>query len=735
MDAPRATRILTAALGFCAACAQALVVRETLSMIAGTELLLGLIVAAWLFWTGAGGLFGGRFGAGGPDRTDRLLRRLAFAAAGLVPATVILIRLARAAGGWPIGATVPFAYSISCCLLAPAPFAIVYGMFYNAASAAAHPAEMRRGIISAYALEAGGAAAGAALFPLLVASLLTQVESAVAVAIAVGAATAAAAMARRAAVLSAAAAVAAVAVVLTPSLDRSTMSMIARGYAIERIEPSRHGDLAAVRDRETVSIYSGSSRIATIPPTGLEEEAIHVPLLAHPAPRSILLIGGAVGGGLEEALRHPGVERIDWIELDPGLASLVADLGAPSTSVPSGGGETAGPRIRGIAGDGRWHISRRGGSYDAIIVSAPPPATLRWNRYYTEEFFRAARTALAPGGVLAISHPSSENFLSSELVETLAMIERTLGRVFAHVRILPGVTARILASDQPIDLEGIPERLRGRGMTMRYLQSADLAHRCSPGRLRHLRDSLSRASASAHNSDAHPLLVTLELALEGARAGGPRPPRGMAGIPPYLPPAAALALLAAAFIVARRKAVARAAVFSVGMSAMLLQLTVMLAFQSYSGLLYHAFIVMTALFMAGAAAGAAIGREGSSPRAVLGAVHAGFVVLAIAVPLWLRVASEGSISPASGIAGFLALPALAGCLAGVYYRTVVGAAYSKRHDKSPAVYYAWDLFGAVAGALIGGALMIPLAGTAWTAVFIAALNGMAALALGPRTSG
>jgi len=722
-------KILIAALGLCAACAQALIVRETLSMIAGTELLLGLILASWLLWTGAGGLLGGRLRIGEGARAGSIAVALALVAAGLVPATVILVRLARSAGGWPLGATVPFAWSVACCIAAPAPFAVVYGIFYNTASATAVPGSLRRGIAAAYSLEAGGSAAGALIFPLVVTVLLTQLGSSVAVALGVAAAAAATAPRHRAVAVSAVITAAAVLTALTPRIDRATMSMIARGYVIERIVPSRHAELTVVRDREAVSVYSGPTRIATFPPTGLEEEAVDLPLLAHPHPRSVLLVGGAVGGGIEEAARHPGIERVDWIELDPALASIGAELAGPPAPE-----DEAGREIHGIEGDGRWYLARRGGSYDVIIVTAPSPTTLRWNRFFTEEFFRTARSSLAPGGILSLSHVSSENYLSPRLVETLAMIERTMRAVFPQVQIVPGVTARFLASDEGIDVGSIPRRLGERRLRTRYLQAEGLSLYCSSARLEEMRRSLTRARSVRLNTDGRPLLVPLELSLDAERTGAPLPFGALARVPAFVPPVAILALLAAAFAAARSRSPARAAVFSFGLGAMLVQLTVMLAFQSYSGLLYDAFIVMTSLFMAGAAAGAASPPRRARPRSVLLAGHAGAAVLAAAVPLWLRTASGGSVAPAAGIAGFLGLPAVAGYLTGIYYRTVVDAAHGRRGDTAPAVYYAWDLFGALVGALIGGLLLIPAAGTLWTALFIVALNGLSAVVLAGRAA-
>lgn len=738
MGRERSIRIRILTLGFCAVCAQALFVREILGVLAGTELVLGLVLAAWLFWTAAGGIFGGRLHRHGPERAGRLFDFFAGLAAALVPATVLAIRFVRGISAWPTGGLPPFGPAVAFSIVSSAPFAFVYGILYNFASvASARTGGIQRGITTVYALEAAGSAAGAVLFSFCLAAFFTQVEAAALILLVVGAVFAATARAHRALPLAIVAAAAVLAAVWLPALDRATMARVLRGYTIERILPSKHGELYVARDRETLSIFSGTSRVATLPPTGELEETVHVPLLAHPAPRTMLLIGGAVGGGVYEASRHPGVERIDWVELDPALAALAADIEAAGAHDD---GEAEGderPRVRALTGDGRFMLARTEEKYDVIVVATPAPVTLRWNRFYTEEFFRLAGAALSPRGVFAISHLSSENYLSAELAEVLAMVKRSLGTEFPFVAAIPGHYVQFLASREPLRVEDIPQRLRSRRLDTRYVHEEQLLFRIMSERLEHFELGLERARYGATNTDSRPVLVILELALEGTRTGAGGAMAGaLVSVPPAVPPGAAAALLGLVFLLARgQRASARAGVFTVGMCSMLLQVKTMLAFQSFSGLLHHAFVVMTALFMAGAAVGAARKARGRAPAARrLRVIHAGFVLLAAAVPLWLRATSSGIAGPVAAAAGFMLVPAAAGFLTGEYYRIVVHAAYGRCAGEAPAVFYAYDLLGAVAGGLIAGLIMIPVAGTFGTAAFIAMAHLSAAVLIAKRAA-
>ena len=46
------------------------------------------------------------------------------------------------------------------------------------------------------------------------------------------------------------------------------------------------------------------------------EMLVHVPMLSHPDPRKILVIGGGDGGCVREILKHKSVEKLTMVEID-----------------------------------------------------------------------------------------------------------------------------------------------------------------------------------------------------------------------------------------------------------------------------------------------------------------------------------------------------------------------------------------------------------------------------------
>ena len=699
-------------------------IRELTALFTATEFVIGALMAGWLAWVGIGGMAGGRLVGRSVSGAPRLFERFGVGAALLLPATVAGIRIGRGVLCNPPGNFAPLSLSLLFAILVIAPFGFVYGTLYNLASFLWRDpsGDLRAGISRVYIWEAAGSLAGAVIFSFLLLGLLSQfvaagVVSAVVMMVILLVRESGAGSGRRVpAVISASALV----LLIVFLLDGFTTAMMFEGYRVEKSETSRYAELVAASREGSVTFFSGGSRLFSVPEPERTEETVHIPLLLHPDPESVLLIGGSLGGGWREALKHPAVERIDCIELDGSLVRMSMELGGDlaleGKTVDEGGRARS---IDVIEADGRFFLSRGRHAYDVIILSAPPPVNLRWNRYYTREFFTIARGALAENGLFALSHPSSENFLSREQAMVLGTIEKTMRPLFDELLLLPGSTCHFIGGRGPLDPDSLVARIERRGIETRYVSGDFIPFRFSRERLSSLRSDLEGAAGTRENRDLRPSLPYLELLLEGERLGSGA--MGVLGLlenaHPFMPTALLAAMLVGAFALSGKRGAPRVAVLSVGLSAFVFQLAVMLSYQAHTGLLYHAIVLLTALFMGGAAAGAAVTARRADPRAGdLRIVHAGFVLLSL-----LLVARLPAQQPLiDGYAGwfFHMLSALGGFLTGSYYPLVVRTAF-RAGDGPPALFYAYDLFGAAVGGMLGGLVIFPMAGV-WGVVTLMA---------------
>ncbi len=735
MNYRKSRRARIIALGACAVCAQTLFIREILGIITGTELILGLALASWLFWIGAGGIIGGRLLRPRSVPVEKTFAGLSVSIALSVPIVLLFIRVARSLLVDPPGSLPDILPAAGLILISTAPFGLLYGAVYNFASAVTKEPGKRisTGIASAYILEAAGSIAGGVLLSLLLFAYLTQLAAGFAVAAIVTMVFLFTSEKGRRLGWVIVLLVAAIGYMAAPFIDRASMSLVFSGYEVMEIVPSRYSELCVTRNREIVSVFSGGARLFSHPDAEAAGERIHIPLLAHSRPSAVLLIGGGHGGGAEEALSHPGVESVDWIELDGNISEALDDC-----LWRTGYGILAdrvriidiSEEVQNLTGDGRFML-RGSGLYDVIIVNVPEPVNLRWNRYYTREFFEAARRSLAPGGILTLRHSSSENYISEGNAAVLGTIRQTLAASFEYVDMVPGGTVFFIASDSPVNTGSILARLRERRLGGHYLSLDELVWRLSGERKAHLA-SVLKSAPDMINTDLHPVLVTRELILHGRRAGSSSADffKGMLQLPQWVFP---IAFLTAAILLASFSgggSAAKSAVFLTGSCSMTVQISLMFAFQTFTGILYYSLVMLTALFMAGAALGAYFAKKlqerGKSNLVVF---HVLMGISAVLVPVWLRLQAAELSGHLTGMAGFMFLSLAGGLLTGAYYRTVVEIAWPEKRGAPPALFYSWDMFGACAGGLLAGTFLIPLSGLDWTAAVAAVTHLVSALLL------
>jgi spermidine synthase len=148
----------------------------------------------------------------------------------------------------------------------------------------------------------------------------------------------------------------------------------------------------------------------------------HTALLAHPNPRSVLVIGGGDGGSSEEIFKHPSVERIVMAELDPAVIDISRRyLGAIHK------GSLDDPRMEIRLGDGYEFVKNCKEKFDLVVLDLTDPDTPAFH-LYSQEFFRMCERVLNPGGLMTM-HLGSPVYQAT----TVRKNATHLRNVFKHV--------------------------------------------------------------------------------------------------------------------------------------------------------------------------------------------------------------------------------------------------------------------------------------------------------------
>jgi spermidine synthase len=182
----------------------------------------------------------------------------------------------------------------------------------------------------------------------------------------------------------------------------------------------------------------------------------HLPLLFHPNPQDVLIVGLASGISVGSAATHP-VGRIRVVEVE---ATMV---GAARCFAESNGGVLDDPRVTVSINDARNELQFSRATYDVIVSEPSNPWMTVASNLFTEEYFRIVKSRLRPDGIFG-------QWLQTYCLQpdNVRSILTALRRSFRHVLVfetLNGVDLLVIASERPLDLDG--DRLDARMTDLR----------------------------------------------------------------------------------------------------------------------------------------------------------------------------------------------------------------------------------------------------------------------------
>ncbi|MDZ7374638.1 MAG: fused MFS/spermidine synthase [candidate division KSB1 bacterium] len=728
------SRFLLLAMGICGAAGiavQTALMRELVVAFYGNELTTGFLLGVWLLGTAFGsGVLGRRF----------LVRRdpgLAFVRAQLLsgllaPLSLLLVRFSPRIFGHTPGEISDLLPMLLSPLLWVFPLCALLGFLFAAGVRAFEQGNRSstaaKGIGWVYFAESIGAAAGGLITSLVLLRWLSNLTVvALAACLQLGSAAALLKLLGRPVQAFGCAALA-VAALASPLVEQPTLRLVWRDLRVAAVGTSIYGQTVVTELDGSLSFYVNGLLMATWPDYLTAEQVAHIPLLAHPAPRRVLLVGGGASGLLQEILKHPSVEHVDYVELDPTLIRLARRVLPDSVA-----SLLDDPRVSTHHVDGRRFLRNTRLKYDVILLNLPDPHNVQVNRFYSVEFFREARTRLLPGGLLAFEVNSSENAINNELAEFLRCLQESLQRDYRYVVVFPGETAAFLASPDvppPTTADTLVERLRERGISAKYVREYYLPYRLSSERKAYLREKLVAARDPGVNHDLRPVAYYFDVTLWSTlftpslrdllrflREHGSAVVIGV-GVCLLL-----LCLGSASREWHRtgdvRRTAVLATILTVGFAEISIEILAIVAFQAFFGYAYHELALLVAAYMVGLTVGSLVGTraagEGDSDRVRATWVQLGFLLLLFGFLGLLEWASASPRSPA--VLGFfrLAFPgvvALAGA-AGGYQFPVANAILLQGRPaarEAAGLLYSIDLAGSSAGALVTSAFLVPIAG-------------------------
>jgi spermidine synthase len=143
----------------------------------------------------------------------------------------------------------------------------------------------------------------------------------------------------------------------------------------------------------------------------------HLPMLLHPSPRRVLVIGFGAGGTAWSLSRYPVLEQLDIVEFVPGVIRAARFFPEVNRGV------LADPRVRVTIDDGRNYLLVTPHTYDVLSVDTLDPKHAGNGNLYTREFYELSLRVLKPGGLFV-------QWLPYHQVDNASL--KTIARTFQH---------------------------------------------------------------------------------------------------------------------------------------------------------------------------------------------------------------------------------------------------------------------------------------------------------------
>ena len=202
-------------------------------------------------------------------------------------------------------------------------------------------------------------------------------------------------------------------------------------------EKTAYQRLTITRSGDDLRLFiDGNLQFASSDEYRYHEALVHPALAELTAPRRALVLGGGDGLAVRELLKYESLERIDLVDLDPGMTRL---FGRDPLLVRLNEGSLADARVTVHNTDAmRWledHVRTNSPAYDVAIVDLPDPNNFSLGKLYTRSFYRLLRRVLAEHGTGVIQATSP--YLAPRsfwcVVKTLAAAELHPRPYHAHV--------------------------------------------------------------------------------------------------------------------------------------------------------------------------------------------------------------------------------------------------------------------------------------------------------------
>ncbi|XP_031259406.1 thermospermine synthase ACAULIS5 [Pistacia vera] len=240
-------------------------------------------------------------------------------------------------------------------------------------------------------------------------------------------------------------------------------------FALNRVlhkGTSEYQDIALLDTKRfgKVLVIDGKMQSAESDEFIYHECLIHPPLLCHPNPKTVFIMGGGEGSAAREALKHKSIEKVVMCDIDQEVVDFCRRYLTVNQEA------FCDKKLHLVVNDAKAELEKRNEKFDIIVGDlADPVEGGPCYQLYTKSFYeRILKPKLKDNGIFVTQAGPAGIFSHKEVFSS---IHNTIKQVFkyvlaytAHVPSFADTWGWVMASDQPFSIkaEEIDQRIEDR---------------------------------------------------------------------------------------------------------------------------------------------------------------------------------------------------------------------------------------------------------------------------------
>jgi spermidine synthase len=224
--------------------------------------------------------------------------------------------------------------------------------------------------------------------------------------------------------------------------DKLSMNVEATEHLASVQSPFQQIDVYDTPVFGRVLLLDGHVQLTEFDEHAYHEALVWVPLLNVPEPRTALVVGGGDGGVLRELCKHPGIERIEMVEIDEQVVHVCREW-LPNVS----GGAFDDPRVNLRIDDAFPYTESATGPYSLIVLDSTDVYEDEQGELsemlFTEEFYTNLRRLLSDDGfvVTQVDNPVFCPYSLRTVADRFSNVFRSSGNYWSLVPSFGGFSA------------------------------------------------------------------------------------------------------------------------------------------------------------------------------------------------------------------------------------------------------------------------------------------------------